>query len=298
MPYKFDKLTADQAKKLQAPGKLKPQWIVGFVDGDGCFSIVTPSEGGKRFCFVVSQHQRSGYVLYQLKDFFGCGNVHKTSGGMMEFRVETPNDLMTVIFPFFQQYPLQSCKIINLQEISDALYLKLDIPNPFIFTNQNSDLYKDKDWLAGLVDSDGCFSFALGSEKQVKAQPQLVIVLSLREKKMLEALALHLKMGTIYIRKSGYVVFQISKQEFHEIIISILTKRLKTTKRFSLWYFTASLRCWQDYVRKAARFKRLYKNKDVVVSKITKFKKRMNTFPVKKTKLDTVNLKVEDKVQN
>lgn len=178
MPYKFDKLTADQAKKLQAPGKLKSQWIVGFVDGDGCFS------------------------------------------------------------------------------------------------------------------------FALGSEKQVKAQPQLVIVLSLREKKMLEALALHFKMGTIYIRKSGYVVFQISKQEFHEIIISILTKRLKTTKRFSLWYFTAWLRCWQDYVRKAARFKRLYKNKDVVVSKITKFLKRMNTFPVKKTKLDTVNLKVEDKVQN
>lgn len=294
----FKKLTANQAKKLQAPGQFKPQWVVGFVDGDGCFSVVTPSEGGKRCCFVVSQHRRSGYVLYQFKEFFGCGNVHDTNNNMMEYRVETPNELITIIFPFFQKYPLQSCKIFDLQKISDALYLKLNIANPFIFTNQNSDLYKHKDWLAGLVDSDGCFSFAMGSPKQVKAQPQLVIVLALREEKMLVALAAHFKMGKVYFRKTGYVVFQISKQDCHEIIISILTKRLKTTKRFSLWYFTACLKCWRDYVVKAARFKRLYKSKDVVVSRIKKFKKRMNTFPVKKKKLDTAGLEVEVKVQN
>lgn len=259
---------------------------------------MTPSEGGKRFCFVVSQHRRSDYVLYQLKEFFCCGNVHHTSNEMMEFRVEVPEDLIKVIFPFFKKYPLQSCKIHDLQKLSDALYVKLNLTNPFNFTNKNSNLRKNTDWFAGLVDSDGCFTLSLGGKKQIKAQPQLVIVLAPREKQMLTDLSVHLKMGTIYTRKSGYIVFQISKQEYHETVINLLSNKLKTTKRFSLWYFTASLRCWQDYVKKTPRYKRLYKNKDRTVSTIIKFKKRINSFPVKKKKLDIAGIvKVEDKVQ-
>jgi LAGLIDADG endonuclease len=293
-----EKLTPEQVKELAAPGELHPMWIVGFVDGDGCFSIVTPSVGNKRYCFVVSQHKRSEYVLYQLKYFFGCGNVHNTSDDMMEFRVEVHSDLIKYIFPFFEKYPLQSYKINDLQKLSDSLYFQLNLPNPFKFVNEHSYLYKNEEWLAGLVDSDGCFTFALGSEKQRKAQPQLVIVLAPREKNMLTELKDKLEMGIIYVRKTGYIVFQISKQSDHEVIISILSKRLKTTKRFSLWYFVAALRCWQDYVARAPRFKRLYKTKNVVVEKIMKIKKRINKFPIKKRKLDTAGIKVEDKVQN
>jgi hypothetical protein len=292
------KLTPDQVKSLAAPGELQPEWIVGFVDGDGCFSIVTPSQGDKRFCFVVSQHCRSGYVLYQFKEFFACGNVHNTSKDMMEFRVEVPEDLIRVIFPFFEKYSLQSCKINDLQKLSDALYLKLNLPNPFNFTNENSDLRKNADWFAGLVDSDGCFTLSLGGKKQIKAQPQLVIVLAPREEPMLKDVCFNLNMGTVYTRKSGFIVFQISKQDCHGIIRNLLLKKLKTTKRFSFLYFTASLRCWQDYVQNTARFRRLYQNKNETISKIKKFKKRMNTFPVKKNKLDTAGIKVEDKVQN
>ena len=62
---------------------LNAQWIVGFVDGEGCFHIginknqkmtlgvqVLPE-------FTVVQHQRDEQILYALKDFFGCGVVRK-----------------------------------------------------------------------------------------------------------------------------------------------------------------------------------------------------------------------------
>src|SRR5436305_6692331 len=57
------------------------QWVVGFVDGEGCFSI---SIFRNRTCahgwqvqpeFTVSQGARSVQVLYLLEQYFECGSV-------------------------------------------------------------------------------------------------------------------------------------------------------------------------------------------------------------------------------
>ena len=58
--------------------KLTNEWIVGFVDGDGCFKVYPARSarelhgnnpraeraGATRYCFVVSQEKRSKDVFY------------------------------------------------------------------------------------------------------------------------------------------------------------------------------------------------------------------------------------------
>ena len=98
------------------------QWIVGFVDGEGCFSVPIFSCRSCRLGwqvqpdFTVAQGARSVRVLYELKGFFGCGNVsinrrrdnHREH--MYRFSVRRLSDLVTRIIPFFEAYPLRTAK--------------------------------------------------------------------------------------------------------------------------------------------------------------------------------------------
>jgi hypothetical protein len=67
-------------------------WVVGFVDGEGCFSIGfvrqpdRPSRRGYTtgyqvfHRFVVTQGESSRACLEDLRGFFGVGRVYSTSG--------------------------------------------------------------------------------------------------------------------------------------------------------------------------------------------------------------------------
>jgi len=60
---------------------LAAEWVVGFVDGEGCFSIPIFRNRSCRLGwqaqpeFAVVQGARSNSVLYALQSFFGCGKV-------------------------------------------------------------------------------------------------------------------------------------------------------------------------------------------------------------------------------
>ena len=84
--------------------ELTPNWIVGFVDGDGSF-LIQPSGPSKRFCFIVSQDKRSVNVLYAIKDFFKCGNVHKAGNNMRQYKV-TNKKLLSYPFSYATVFKL------------------------------------------------------------------------------------------------------------------------------------------------------------------------------------------------
>jgi hypothetical protein len=98
------------------------QWIVGFVDGEGCFSIALYPNRSYQLGwqvlpdFVVVQGKRSIDVLYELKWFFGCGNIYVNRRhdnhreDMYRWSVRSQADLVTRIIPFFEQYPLRTAK--------------------------------------------------------------------------------------------------------------------------------------------------------------------------------------------
>jgi hypothetical protein len=72
---------------------LNAQWIVGFVDGEGCFHIGMNKNQEMKLGvqvlpeFTVVQHEVDEQVLYGLKAYFGCGVVRKNHGTRFCYRV-------------------------------------------------------------------------------------------------------------------------------------------------------------------------------------------------------------------
>jgi hypothetical protein len=98
------------------------QWIVGFVDGEGCFSVPMQRCTSCRLGwqvqpdFTVVQGARSVHVLHELKQFFGCGgvNINRRHDNHREhlyrFNVRRLRDLSERIVPFFEEHPLRTAK--------------------------------------------------------------------------------------------------------------------------------------------------------------------------------------------
>ena len=110
------------------PERLDAQWVVGFVDGEGCFFVgINPHP--EMTCqfqvlpeFTVVQHQRDIQLLYALKTFFGCGVVRKNREERMAFRVRRLEHLIERVIPFFEKHPLKSKKRIDFLKFRDVLH--------------------------------------------------------------------------------------------------------------------------------------------------------------------------------
>jgi LAGLIDADG DNA endonuclease family protein len=126
-------------------------WIVGFVDGEGCFSIgfVRQAGGGPRIGyktgwqvsheFAVAQGARGVECLNELRKFFDVGQVipnrrrdnHRED--MYRYVVRRRTDLLETIIPFFHRYPMLSSKQDDFEKfaacvqlISEGRHLRVD----------------------------------------------------------------------------------------------------------------------------------------------------------------------------
>ena len=98
------------------------QWVVGFVDGEGCFSAPIFRNRTCRLgwqvqpTFAVVQAERSVQGLHLLKQYFGCGHVdrHERHDNHREplcrYAVRRLSDLEDRIIPFFEEHPLVTAK--------------------------------------------------------------------------------------------------------------------------------------------------------------------------------------------
>ena len=109
--------------------KLETQWIVGFVDGEGCFHIGLSSHDEMTMGvqvlpeFTVVQHKRDVQILYALKAHFGCGVVRVNHGDRMAYRVRKGEHLRTIIAAFFEKHPLKTRKNVDFLKFRDVLIL-------------------------------------------------------------------------------------------------------------------------------------------------------------------------------
>ena len=93
-----------------------PEWITGFVGGEGCFHVGVNHNSGMR-CgdqvlpeFTVVQHERDVKALLALRDFFECGVVRTNHAERKAYRVRGLDHLVQRIIPFFERHPLQTSK--------------------------------------------------------------------------------------------------------------------------------------------------------------------------------------------
>ena len=102
------------------PRDLTPDYISGFVDGEGCFSVSIHPHPTVRYgtrwliapCFQIYQHKDNLELLEELQRFFGCGRIQSKgpNSNVMTFAVYRRSDLESVIIPFFSKHPLISSK--------------------------------------------------------------------------------------------------------------------------------------------------------------------------------------------
>ena len=108
---------------------LNAQWIVGFVDGEGCFHIGINNNQKMKLGvqvlpeFTVVQHQVDEQVLYALKDYFGCGVVRKNHGTRLCYRVRGQENLRKKIIPFFEKHQLKTRKRVDFAKFRRVLLL-------------------------------------------------------------------------------------------------------------------------------------------------------------------------------
>ena len=108
---------------------LESQWIVGFVDGEGCFHVSLNRHQDKSIGyqvlpeFTVVQHKRDVQLLHALKAHFRCGVVRKNHGDRMAYRVRGLEHLMKTIVPFFEKHLLKTKKRIEFQKFRKILLM-------------------------------------------------------------------------------------------------------------------------------------------------------------------------------
>jgi len=119
------------------------QWLVGFVDGDGSFTITyQKSKTGKlkwNLFFKISQSNYNLRVLYYIKKELGYGTVQlETKTNMADFRIRNRDIIKKIIFPIFDKYPLltskyyEYSKLKKAYEILENTSLSIDIKNQLL----------------------------------------------------------------------------------------------------------------------------------------------------------------------
>jgi LAGLIDADG endonuclease len=98
------------------------QWIVDFVDGEGCFTVSVFRQWSTRIGwqvqpeFVVVQSAHSVRALDELQSYFDCGRVgiyarkDNHRGFMARWAVRSRRELTERIVPFFEANPLRTAK--------------------------------------------------------------------------------------------------------------------------------------------------------------------------------------------
>jgi len=120
----------NQQERLKAIG-----WVVGFIDGEGCFSVSLHKNPTTKLGwqimpeFVATQGEKSLKVLEKLQSFFDCGRIfvnrrhdnHKEN--LYRFCVRSFIDLKEKIVPFFRENKLQTAKSQDFETFAKIIDL-------------------------------------------------------------------------------------------------------------------------------------------------------------------------------
>jgi hypothetical protein len=110
---------------------LSPEWVVGFVDGEGCFHVSVNRHPEMKFGFqvlpefVVVQHCSDRSLLFALKRFFGAGTVRSNHGDRDCLRIRKLDSLQNVC-DFFMKHPLKSRKNVDFRKFRQIVLMMLD----------------------------------------------------------------------------------------------------------------------------------------------------------------------------
>ena len=108
--------------------RLSADWVVGFVDGEGCFFVGINRQPSMKIGwqvlpeFRVVQHERDVTILTRLQEFFGSGQVTVNHGDRKELRIRGLQQLSEVV-RFFKAHPLRTVKRSSFECFAEVIDL-------------------------------------------------------------------------------------------------------------------------------------------------------------------------------
>jgi hypothetical protein len=112
-----DNVTSGDDQQETARITLEPAWIVGFTDGEGCFSVSL--HRNERYArrsfgwqiiptFHLYQHEDHADVLEAVRRYFGVGRIvpKGPNSSVLTYSVQRRLDVAEVIIPFFERHRL------------------------------------------------------------------------------------------------------------------------------------------------------------------------------------------------
>ena len=239
-------------------------WLVGFTDGDGCFSVVK-SGGSYRLQYSLSQSAYNLRILYYVKKNLGYGSVSKSLiQNWGNFRITDRKCLNKIIFPIFDKYPLLTSKYFSYDRFKKAydilenpnfstavknkkieVLLAKNLPESYISPaiknlNENSSYQEIENvisiyWLVGFVEAEG--NFGLNPDRgrfnvEFTLAQKLDKILLLLIKRIL-----HISSNVNYSEKRNIYVLNTKKARSIQDIIDNFSGLLKGMKslEFKLW---------------------------------------------------------------
>jgi len=121
----FPGITGIKKESVILPDNLNPNWVSGFVAGDGGFSIgIRKKTSQIYFRFQVTQHSRDISLMNLFVKFFDCGKVNiRSQTDRCDFYVQDYLHIDNNILPHFDKYPLYNAKSLDLVDFKKALEL-------------------------------------------------------------------------------------------------------------------------------------------------------------------------------
>ena len=122
-------------RPIKDPVIYDPEWVSGFVDGEGCFTIDiykrkdTVTGEGVKLVFKLTQDKRNKQLLESLIEVFGCGGLYSQSktGDVIDFMVTGLSNVIEKVIPFFLAHPLQGAKrkeLADFIKVAELMKLK------------------------------------------------------------------------------------------------------------------------------------------------------------------------------
>lgn len=113
---------------------IDPNWLVGFVDGEGCFHVSIKQNKSwlghqVLLSFSISQHSRDQDLLNKISKYLDCGKVRifNTRKTQAEWIIYKFIDIKGKIIPFFSKYSLKGVKqqdFLDFEKISEFMHTK------------------------------------------------------------------------------------------------------------------------------------------------------------------------------
>ena len=94
---------------MEAKNEISGDYIAGFTDGEGCFSLTYRKDKGRYFywkaSFIIMLRGDDGEILNTIKDYFKCGSVTFTKDAV-RYQIYDTKMLINTIIPFFEKHSL------------------------------------------------------------------------------------------------------------------------------------------------------------------------------------------------